>query len=136
MEDRLVKKNELLELLKNYFSQLYHHPRLQKDLLDLLARSGLEKDVLLVLLMQLSKYDDLGRAQAEQLHDFEPIDQRLYSMHVSKGNKFNIRILYAYLDDNKQRVLLHAFWERTSSDYQKAIPVAYSRLRELEEESV
>lgn len=131
-----MNKNELLELLNNYFSQLYHHPRLQKDLFDLLACSGLEKDVFLVLLMQLRKYDALGRTQAEQLHEFEPIDPRLYSMHISKGKKFNIRILYAYLNGNGQRVLLHAFWERSSSDYKKAISVAYRRLRELEEESV
>lgn len=67
---------------------------------------------------------------------FEPIDERLYSMHISKGKQFNIRILYVYLRRNGQRVLLHAFWERDRSDYQKAIRIAHNRLRELEEETI
>lgn len=131
-----MNKNQLLTLLGQYFSRFYHHPRLRDDLLQLLTRSGLEADFFKALLAQQSKYDALGRVSAEQLHDFEPIDDRLYSMHVSKGKQFNIRILYAYLRRSGQRVLLHAFWERDSADYQKAIRIAHKRLRELEEETI
>lgn len=131
-----MNKDKLLELLEQFFSHFAYHPCLREDLLRLLARSGLEKDFFKVLIMQQSKFDSLGRAYAEQLHEFEPIDARLYSMHISKGKQFNIRILYAYLCHTDQRVLLHAFWERDSSDYQKAIRIAYDRLRQLEEETL
>ena len=35
-----------------------------------------------------------------------------------------------------QRILLHAFWERRSRDYESAIAVAYARLNDLEEDTL
>ena len=130
-----MNPDQLRELLRNFFAQYYHHPALLKDLSELLHKSGIERDFLKVFIKMLSQYDALGRAKAEQLHDYERLDERLYSLHITKGKQFNIRILYAYHSVSGRRVFLHAFWERRTSDYRGAAQAAYARLKELEEDT-
>lgn len=130
-----MNKAQLLQALEAFLSQLHFHPALPSDLLSLLRQSGIEQDFLKEFVKMLTKYDELGRTAAEQLHDYEQLDTRLYSMHIAKGRRFNIRILYAYHVASGQRVLLHAFWERRSEDYTAAIAVANDRLNELEEDT-
>lgn len=131
-----MNKEQLLHALATFLSQLPHHEELPNDLLNLLRKSGIEAEFLREFVKMISQYDALGRAQAEQRHEYERIDERLYSLHIAKGRKFNIRILYAYHAVSKQRIMLHAFWERHSRDYDSAIPVAYARLKELEEDTL
>lgn len=130
-----MNKAQLLQALEAFLSQLHFHPALPSDLLSLLRQSGIEQDFLKEFVKMLTKYDELGRTAAEQLHDYEQLDTRLYSMHIANGRRFNIRILYAYHAASGQRVLLHAFWERRSEDYTAAIAVANDRLNELEEDT-
>ena len=133
-----MNKDQLLRMLGAYLSQsgLYHHEALLGDLLFLLRKSGIEAEFLKEFIKMQSQYDALGRAQAEQLRQYERIDDRLYSLHIDKGKKFNIRILYAYHSVTGQRILLHAFWERRSRDYDDAIAVACARLNDLEEDTL
>lgn len=133
-----MNKDQLLRMLDAFLSQsgLYHHEALPDDLLSLLRKSGIEAKFLNEFVKMQSQYNALGRAQAEQLRQYERIDDRLYSLHIDKGRKFNIRILYAYHSVTGQRILLHAFWERRSRDYESAIAVAYARLNDLEEDTL
>ena len=133
-----MNKDQLLRMLVAFLSQsgLYHHEALPDDLLSLLRKSGIEAEFLNEFVKMQSQYNALGRAQAEQLRQYERIDDRLYSLHIDKGRKSNIRILYAYHSVTGQRILLHAFWERRSRDYESAIAVAYARLNDLEEDTL
>ena len=90
-----MNKDQLLRMLDAFLSQsgLYHHEALPGDLLSLLRKSGIEAEFLKEFVKMQSQYDVLGRAQAEQLRQYERIDDRLYSLHIDKGRKFNIRIL-------------------------------------------
>ena len=135
-EDKILNKQQLLDLLQNLFQQYYSHSLVIEDLVNILRNSGEERSFLRVLIARLAQYDELGRTLAEQLHEFERLNNRLYSMHV-KVKGFNIRILYAYLNGDS-RVFLHAFFERSDSsktNYAPAIKKAENRLAELEEKS-
>lgn len=133
-----MNKDQLLRMLNTFLSQseLYYHEALLNDLLSLLRKSGIEAEFLKEFVKMQVQYNALGRAYAEQLRQYERIDERLYSLHIDKGKKFNIRILYAYHSITGQRILLHAFWERRSRDYDNAIAVAHARLNDLEEDTL
>lgn len=47
-------------------------------------------------------------------------------------SKSNPRVLFAYIDDSGAIILLHCFKEKRSSDYQAAIRIAESRLKEVQ----
>lgn len=133
-----MNKDQLLRMLDAFLSksELYYHEALLNDLLSLLRKSGIEAEFLKEFIKMQVQYNALGRTHAEQLRQYERIDERLYSLHIDKGKKFNIRILYAYHSMTGQRILLHAFWERRSRDYESAIAVAYARLNDLEEDTL
>lgn len=66
--------------------------------------------------------------------EFELLERVIYSMHISSGRKFNIRILYGFLS-NQKPALLMAFYERgghSNTDYTGKMDTALIRLKELE----
>lgn len=77
------------------------------------------------------KLDDLTlyRERAIQLRDFEKVEGHtmLYSIRYPRSKK-NPRIIYFFVHERKP-VLLLAFLEKKSSDYEKKIPAALQRCK-------
>lgn len=110
---------------------IFVHPRLFGELLDILAKSGAESVFLKQLIKNLSILSAMG-IEATKHKDFEPIEHGLYSMHFDYRD-FNIRILYAFRDD-EEPVLLLAFYERGGkqrTDYSGYIKPACDRLADM-----
>lgn len=121
-----------LDLLLNSFRC---HTRLLGELLELIAKTGAERNFLSTLLTRLRNLRSMG-VQVTQQRGFELLGDGIFSMRIA-GKNYNIRILFAFLPD-KTPYLLHAFYERAGkrvSDYSGKISLAKSRLAESEEES-
>lgn len=104
-----MNKQQVETLLRQLLEGIFVHPRLFGELLDILAKSGAESVFLKQLIKNLSILSAMG-IEATKHKDFEPIEHGLYSMHFDYRD-FNIRILYAFRDD-EEPVLLLAFYER------------------------
>ena len=132
-EGIILNKQKLLDCLNKFFSEYSFHSGVINDLLSILKNSGEELKFLKSLIICMTKYEELGRKQAELLREFEPLKNygEFYSMHVNTKT-FNIRIIYSYIDD--EMVFLHAFYERDDSKrtgYEVAIKIAKSRMEEI-----
>lgn len=75
------------------------------------------------------------KEEAIKLRDFEYLEgtsPKLYSIRYPKS-KLNPRVIYAYLDEG-EILLLTAFKEKNSSDYDRHIKLAQRRIKVLERE--
>ncbi len=80
---------------------------------------------------KLRQLDALGY-QACKLRDFEPLvdtNPKLYSIRYPQSPK-NTRVLYIYVEESRV-YLLHAFNEKSKSDYEHAIKTATNRVKSL-----
>lgn len=126
-----MNKQQVEDWLRYHFAEFIVHWRLFGELLGILAKSGVEKVFFKQLFKNLSILRDKG-ILATKCKDFEPIEHGLYSMHFDYRD-FNIRILYAFRDD-EEPVLLLAFYERGGkrrTDYSGYIKPACDRLAEM-----
>ena len=129
-----MNKKDFLNRLFAALNGFCIHPLLLGEVLEELKKSGQESAFLKVLLARLKFLAENG-IYATQHKEFEPLEQGIYSMHLS-GNGFNIRILYGFLPDQTPALLL-AFYERgghAATDYTGKCGIAAERLRDLEEE--
>lgn len=130
-----MNKKEFLEKLFLALHTFVLHASLIPELLEELKQSGNEKAFLSVLVARLKFLHSEG-VQATVHKEFEPISGGIYSLHAA-GRGFNIRILYGFLSDQRPALLM-AFHERAghhATDYSGKIPVALSRLKDLEVEN-
>ena len=128
-----MNKEQLLELLAALLSPIAAHPRMLPELMNILAKTGVEQKFLRLLTTRIFQEQQLGM-DAIKLEEFERIGDGINSMHLSVSSQLNIRILYSYLS-NGSLVLLHAFNKRggkRKTDYTPALPVAKRRLEEME----
>ena len=126
-----MNKQQVETLLRQLLEGIFVHPRLFGELLDILAKSGAESVFLKQLIKNLSILSARG-IEATKHKDFEPIEHGLYSMHFDYRD-FNIRILYAFRDD-EEPVLLLAFYERGGkrrTDYSGYIKPDCDRLADM-----
>lgn len=129
-----MNRESVLNYLIAYLSEISYHYRLVDELLSLISKSGNEMQFFKLLVLRLRQLSMKG-IEATLLTEFEPLQDGLYSMHMS-GKGFNIRIIYSFLP-NKQPVLLLAFYERGGkrhTDYTPHMEPALSRLREMKED--
>lgn len=75
---------------------------------------------------------DREKQRSIQYQQFEQLDNtNLYSIrHVSA---INPRVIFAYIDNDGNIVLLSSFKEKSTSDYDRGVQQAKQRLKELEE---
>lgn len=129
-----MNKDDTLSYLVRYLCGFLYHEGLIEELLKIIAVSGAELQFFKLLLVRLRQLSSLG-IHAVKLREFEKIGSGLYSMHFA-GTNFNIRILYAFMPDDRP-VLLIPFYERAGkrkTDYTPYIEPALSRFAELKEE--
>ena len=126
-----MNKRQVEALLRQLLEGIFVHPRVFSELLDILSQTGVEKQFFKLLQKYLNMLSQMG-LQATTLNGFEPIEKGIYSMKF-KFSGFNIRILYAFRDD-EELVLLLAFYERAGkgcTDYSGCIKPACDRLAEM-----
>ncbi len=129
-----------MDIVKNnIFSQIYEVDCFQKEFLEMSD----EKYALTPpypryqkwLIGKLCVLEEL-REEAVRLRDFEVLEgtsPKLYSIRYPKS-KQNLRVIYTYLEDG-EILLLTAFKEKSSSDYDRHIRLAKRRIKALERES-
>ncbi len=124
--DAITQLSKLLDV-----SSILIHPALLQEIMDIIKRSGNEKQVFTILSRRLQMLREYG-SQAQLYHkEFELLSEGIYSMHISTDS-INLRILYAFRDPNT--MLLLAFYEREGkkkTDYTGKIEVAKDRLNEM-----
>ena len=128
-----MNRDKFLQLLAEALHRFVLHSLLLADIAGALKQSGRESAFLRILLARLKWLEETG-GQAVSHKEFERLDERIYSMHLSSEG-FNLRILYGFLPDGRPALLL-AFYERAgkqNTDYTGKIAEAGMRLRELEE---
>ncbi len=117
-----------IELIKDFF-RIYAVDCLLDEIEKLFNKSETEKNKYLKFLYaQLHKIE----YRRETVNFAEPIkykDTVFYS--IRKPAKKNTRVLYFYMKDDRI-VLLTAFDEKGSSDYEKAKKKAYNRIKNIE----
>lgn len=129
-----MNKQKAIQELMVLLEGVYAHPKVPKEICDLVLGTGKEKEFLKTLSRQLEVAKLLGEnvvkhPQFEKLKDCKG----LYSMHI-EGKEFNIRILYTL--NRRGEILLHCFYEKegkTVSEYSSHVPVALTRMKEMEE---
>ncbi len=129
-----MDKESVLKELRKHFSDIEVHDDLISELLEIISATGVELVFLRILMLRLNILRNLG-IQATKHKEFEPLGNHLYSMHLA-GKGFNIRIIYAFLE-NGHPILLLSFYERAGkgkTDYSTKIAQAASRLKEFKEE--
>lgn len=106
-----------------------------KELLSIVAGSGVESRLFKMLVSRLKLLSEYGISVINHHSEFEALGDHLFSMHLDVGDK-NVRILYSFLPDNRE-VLLLAFHERAGkriTSYSRYMPIAKQRFQtELEE---
>ena len=116
----IMNKQQVEDWLRYHLVEFIVHWRLFSELLDILAKSGVERVFFKQLVKNLDILRDKGML-ATKCKDFEPIEHSLYSMH------FDFR-------DDEEPVLLLAFYERGGkrrTDYSSYIKPACDRLAEM-----
>lgn len=79
------------------------------------------------------KFLDCEGKNAIQRVNFEHIADQIYSIR-SPRSKCNPRVLYTFIISNNTPLLLTAFLEKDSSDYNEAIKKSKTRIKKLSEE--
>ena len=128
-----MNKDQVLETLKEYLTQIIYHSLLLSELISCISKSGIERKFFTLLLVRLNMLSCDGILVADKYKEFESLGNRLFSMHLA-GNGFNVRILFFFLPDSRP-VLLSAFQEQAGkkkTDYSSHIPVAEKRKKEME----
>ena len=129
-----MNRESVLNYLLMYLSSFSYHSQLISELLGIIATSGYEKKFFNLLVARLRYLSVMG-IEATKHKEFEPLEEGLYSMHMS-GTNFNIRILYAFLPNGEPALLL-PFFERAGkkkTDYTPYIEPALSRFSEMKED--
>lgn len=129
-----MNRDGVLKYLLSYLSGFLYHNQLIPELLALIANSGYENKFFTILVARLRFLSVMG-VEATKHKEFEPLEEGLYSMHLTGAN-FNIRILYAFLP-NEKPVLLIPFFERAGkrkTDYTPYKGPALSRFAEMKED--
>lgn len=128
-----------MKIVKNtMFSHIYEVDCFQKEFVEMFH----EKFVLKPpypryqkwLIRKLNVLEELQEG-ALKLRDFECLEgttPKLYSMRYPKS-KLNSRVIYTYLDEG-EILLLTAFKEKSSRDYNRHIKLAQRRISALERE--
>ena len=124
-----MNKQDALDLLYRLLGTIRLFPEFIRELADLIAKSGYEKEVIRLLTIRLLLLNQEGR-NVVRGKEFERIDEDIYSLHMS-GKGFNLRILFAFLP-NGEPVFLLPFFERggkTVTDYTCKLPIARERFQ-------
>lgn len=111
-----VVKKEFRNSVDEPWKDTDPYPRYQKKLLEDLA------------VLDDQKEDTITLLQYEKLTG----EERLYSIRHPNTKK-NVRVLYTIVNGT-YIILLHAFLEKSSNDYKKAITVAKKRLKWLDDD--
>ncbi len=115
------------------------HWDFEEDLKDILERSGFRDDFSSKCKQRLKYLEESKEKCIQRSAWFEKLKKTdgLYSIKFDKSQK-NIRIIFTFvsLKEEKYAVMLHGFEEKESKkkskfSYDKAIPVAQKRLREV-----
>ena len=126
------KKTDLLDQL---FERYSVHPECAEEIRTLVISSGNEKRFLNTFTKNTLYLTQFGHDVILYSRNFEKLKNAkdLYSMKL-KIPQLNLRIVYTYKKD-KLAILLVGFCERSDSKetYDKYIPVAYKRMKEMEE---
>lgn len=126
-----MNKQQVEDLLQQYFAGILVHPRVFSELLDILSQTGVEKEFFRTLQKYLGILSQMG-INAIRLKGFENIGSGIYSMRFIFSSS-NIRILYTFRGD-EEPILLLAFYERegkSCTDYSGCIKLACDRLTEM-----
>ena len=113
------------------FNRIYQLEEFQEEFEDTVSETKTTGRYHEWLRTKLRQLDALGY-QACKLRDFEPLtdtDPKLYSIRYPKSPK-NTRVLYIYVEGSRV-YLLHAFNEKSKSDYANAIKTATNRIKSL-----
>lgn len=130
-----MEKHRVEEELIKLFAKFDSHEDVYGEIMELVVRKGRTKIFNKILQKNIEMIEQMGR-EVTKLKSFEKLQgvNDLYSMKfISKG--MNIRILYTYKGDH-YTILLCCFDEKNDSSvnsYDKYIPIALTRMRELEE---
>ena len=128
MDERVIQS------LVNIIEKYDYHPLCIEDIQILAFRSGNLKRFINIFRKNTEVLEEFGLDAVEH-PNFEKLKRakQLYSMRI-KCDKFNIRILYTH-NSGKIALLLCCFYEKsgTKETYDKYIPVALERLKEMEE---
>ena len=106
-------------------------PQVEKEIKNLFGKSTKDyKDYLLYLASQLKIVEDASDHLTE--YPFEQLKTKGADLFriKSKSKRKNARVIYCYWKDDKI-VLLCAFEEKSSSDYENSIRVAIDRFKHL-----
>lgn len=126
-----MNKQQVEDLLQQYFAGILVHPRVFSELLDILSQTGVEKEFFRTLQKYLGILSQMG-INAIRLKGFENIGSGIYSMRFIFSSS-NIRILYTFRGD-EEPILLLAFYERAGkscTDYSGYIKPACDRLADM-----
>jgi len=106
------------------------HPKLNKDIDDLISKSGLETLFEEKKIRNLNFLFRRGKVAIQQFNSLEKLKScDLCSMKIKI--KKNIRLLFKMHIEKEKTIFifLHAFEEKSSKDYDKAIKIAGRRLQ-------
>ena len=128
-----MNKAKVINALSEALKGIKSHPDVGEEILDLIAKSGHEKEFFNLFERRIAQTRQLKHT-VTLLDEFEKLSghPNLYSMHLESKN-FNIRILYSYYATDE--ILLHCFYERdgkSCTSYETHIPIAISRLKDME----
>lgn len=131
-----MNREEVIKALRAILASFKMHDAAFRELQDILAKSGVEKQFLNTLISRLKALRQFG-IMATRLEEFEILKQSrgIFSMHV-QGRGYNVRFLY-YFTREAEPIFLLTFYEQAgkrTTDYTKYIPLAEQRRGELEEE--
>ncbi len=117
--------------LKDY-NHIYYVDVFENEYAALFTKSKTEYQKNLLKLRQNLRILDSEDINPLRLQQFEKLEgENLYAIrYVSKSNS---RVIYAYMDERQNIILLSACKEKGKSDYRSAIEKARQRYRILEE---
>ena len=129
--DKHRAEEELIKLFEKFDS----HEDVYGEIMELVVRKGRTQKFNKILQKNIEMIEQMGR-DVTKLSNFEKLQgaNDLYSMKF-KSKGMNLRILYTY-EGNHYTILLCCFDEKSDSrvnSYDKHIPIALTRMRELEE---
>ena len=127
-----MKKEDVVNRLLKMLLSMHYHKDFEKEILDIiLGKSGFEEDIFCDIMTQFKMLNRL-KNNINQYNSNEILKKSggLYSLHMKKGTKYNIRILIKF--KNSIPYLLCAFEEdgkkrKDGAGYKKNIEAANKR---------
>lgn len=136
-----MKKKDIIEKLIELLKNIKQHDKFLDELYDIIAgKSGCEKDLFSELQTQLKMIYALG-ISIKDYNGNEILSGAggIYSIHLKKGSKYNIRILIKFKNNQSRPIpyFLTAFEEigrgrKDKNGYSKNIKIAEERFKEME----